>query len=157
MQKRISLLLAAALLFPVLAWAHAYKLGSIGIEHPWSSATPPNAGVAGGYLTIKNNGKKNDVFLGGSTTEAVRVEIHQMTTENGVMRMRPLASGLPVPAGKGVSLAPGGYHLMFIKPKQQWKDGDRIPVVLQFKHAGKIKVEFAVHAEKPGSTKHSHH
>lgn len=73
------------------------------------------------------------------------------------MRMRPLASGLPVPAGKGVSLAPGGYHLMFIKPKQQWKDGDRIPVVLQFKHAGKIKVEFAVHAEKPGSTKHSHH
>ncbi|MGH8050097.1 MAG: copper chaperone PCu(A)C [Arenimonas sp.] len=157
MSKSLKLILIIVFLIPALALSHSYKLGSLQIEHPWSSPTPPNVGVAGGYLTIRNSGENDDILVGATTSAAASVGIHEMKMANGVMQMRELANGLPIAAGKMVILAPGKYHMMFIPPKKQWKDGDRIPVTLVFKYAGKLKVEFAVQADKPETNKHSHH
>ena len=54
---KFSLLAAIAVLVANVAFAHDYKAGSLEIKHPWARATPKGAAVAGGYLTIVNNGK----------------------------------------------------------------------------------------------------
>ena len=63
------------------------------------------------------------------------VEIHEMTMQDGVMRMRALKDGLALPAGQSVLLRPGGYHVMLIDLKQPLKQGDEVPVTLVLKGA----------------------
>ena len=130
-------LIAAA---PFAASAHSYTLGALQIGHPWSRPNPPGAPTAAGYLTITNTGKTPDRLLGGSSPVATKIEVHEMSMTGGIMRMRPVAGGLVLPAGQTVKLEPGGFHLMIIGPKRAFKVGDHIPATLRFEHAGEIRV-----------------
>lgn len=143
-----SLALATVSLHPA---ASAQRRGAAGlrIDHPWTRPIPPGAPVAGGYLTIVNAGTKADRLLAVSSPHAGRVELHRMSMDGGVMRMRPIPEGLDIPAGSSVSLAPGGYHLMIFGPKQGLKLGDRLPVVLRFAKAGEVKADLVT--EDPAS------
>ena len=147
---------AAAILASHSALAHEYRIADIEIGHPWSRATLPAAKVGGGYLTLKNEGTSADRLLGGSSPIAGRVEIHSMEVKDGVMEMRPMADGVEVPAGETVKLAPGGYHLMLMDLKQPMTEGERVPLTLEFEHAGSIDVELAVEAAR-GSDAHDSH
>jgi len=153
-----SALIAASLLaavpFASSASAHDYKLGDLHIAHPWTRATLPNAPVAGGYMTIENTGETADRLVGGSTPAAEAVEIHEMTMDGDVMKMRPVEGGLEIPAGESVTLRPGGYHLMLVKPEEPLKEGTRVPLTLTFEKAGEVSVELAVDtvgAMRPGA------
>ncbi len=126
------------------ASAHDFSAGDIRIGHPWSRIAPAAAPVMGAYLTLTNAGPEADTLVGGSTPLAERIEIHQMSTEGGVARMRPLPDGLEVAPGSSVALAPGGIHLMFIKPTRPFAEGDRIEATLEFARAGSVRVEFVV-------------
>jgi hypothetical protein len=72
------------------------------------------------------------------------VEVHQMSMDNGVMKMRPVAGGLEIKAGETVKLDPSGYHLMFTGMKQQLTQGGHFKVTLDFANAGKVDVDFGV-------------
>jgi len=150
-------LAAAALLAGMsAATAHDYKAGNLHIEHPWSRATPPNAPVGGGYMTIENNGGSADRLLGGSTPVADAVEVHAMTMEGDVMKMRKLEDGVEIPAGGSVALEPGGNHLMLVGLSKPLKQGTRVPLTLRFEKAGTVDVELAVDsmgAMSPGGAK----
>jgi copper(I)-binding protein len=126
------------------AFAHEYKLGSLEIVHPHARATPPNAPVSGGYMTIHNDGTEADRLLGGEATFADRVEVHEMVMDGDVMKMRQVEGGLEIPAGGDVVLKPGSYHIMFIGLENQLKDGEKVPATLNFEKAGSIEVEFSV-------------
>jgi copper(I)-binding protein len=140
--KILAILICATIMAGV-ASAHEYKLGSLEIGHPWARATPKGASVAGGYLKITNNGTEPDRLVGGSTSVAGRFEIHEMSMDNGVMRMRPLKDGLEIKPGQTVEFKPGSYHLMFLDLKQPIKEGDRVKGTLDFQKAGHIDVEYA--------------
>jgi hypothetical protein len=60
------------------------------------------------------------------------------------MKMRPVEGGLAVDPGKTVKLAPGGFHLMMMDLKSPLKQGDKMPVTLQFERAGKVAVSLDV-------------
>jgi len=142
-----SILLAAALAFLAnAASAHEYKLGSLEIIHPWARATPKGAAVAGGYMKIINHGTTPDRLVGGSTVAADKFEVHEMSMDNGVMKMRPLPHGLEIKPGATVELKPGGYHLMFVGLKAPFEKGQRVKGTLQFEKAGTVAVEYAVTA-----------
>ncbi|MBB4004897.1 MAG: copper chaperone PCu(A)C [Aurantimonas endophytica] len=143
-----SLLVGAALtaLATTTVTAHDYTVADIHIGHPWARATPPQAKVAGAYLSIENNGAAPDRLVGGSTSAARAVEIHSTEVTDGVMRMRQVTDGLDIPAGETVALAPGGYHLMLIDPVEPLKAGARVPLTLEFETAGPVEVELAVEA-----------
>lgn len=140
--------LAAALLFVSVdaAVAHGYKLGAIEIGHPWSRATPPGAKVGGGYLTLTNDGDTPDTLVAATIVAADRAEIHEMKVEDGIMKMRPLEGGLPLPAHTAVKLDPSGVHLMFIDLKQPLVQGTKVKGTLTFAKAGTVDVEFMVDA-----------
>ena len=150
------LFLAACLLIASagVAIAHGYDVGSLSIGHPWTRPTPAGAPNGGGYMTITNKGSTDDRLVGGRTPAATRVEIHEMSMDGGVMRMRKLAGGLALPAGETVTLAPGGYHVMFIGLKAPFRAGDSVPVTLDFQKAGSVTVEFRVQATSPADHDH---
>jgi copper(I)-binding protein len=95
-------------------------------------------------MTIVNNGTTPDRLVGGSTSAAGRFEIHEAAMKDGVMTMRPVNGGLPIEPGKTVTLAPGGYHIMFTDLKAGLKQGDKVSVTLEFEKAGKADVTFDV-------------
>jgi periplasmic copper chaperone A len=139
----VSIVVLSALL-AAPARAQEVKAGDLLITQAWSRATPGGAKVAGGYLTIENRGSAADRLIGGSSDIAAKVQVHEMATNNGVMTMRPLDSGLTIEPGKTVTLAPGGYHLMMLDLKGPLKRGDKLPVTLEFEKAGKVQVSFDV-------------
>jgi hypothetical protein len=118
--------------------------GSLKISAPWARATPNGASVGGGYLSITNTGTTPDRLTGGSSDVASRVEIHEMSMDNGVMKMRLVAGGLEIKPGETVTLKPGGYHVMFTGLKQPFKPGEDIKAKLTFEKAGKVAVDFKV-------------
>ena len=126
------------------ARAEEVKAGDLVITQVWSRATPGGAKIAGGYLTIQNMGSTPDRLIGGSADVADKVQVHEMATTNGVMTMRPLDKGLPIEPGKTVRLAPGGHHLMLLDLKSPLKQGDKVPVTLEFEKAGKVKLTLDV-------------
>ncbi|MGY4289427.1 copper(I)-binding protein [Bradyrhizobium sp. LM2.7] len=139
------LLAAFALaLFVVPIRASDVKAGDLVISQAWSRATPSGAKVAGGYLTIENKGAAPDKLLSVSAEIAGKADLHEMTTENGVMKMRLLDKGLAIEPGKAVKFAPGGYHLMLQELKAPLKQGDKVPVTLEFEKAGKVAVTLDV-------------
>ena len=147
----LATLSAVVLAAPVRA--DEVKAGDLVISQAWSRATPSGAKVAGGYLTIENKGTAPDKLLSVSAEIAGKADLHEMTTENGVMKMRPLDKGLVIEPGKTVKFAPGGYHLMLQELKAPLKQGDKVPVTLEFEKAGKVAVSLDVQgvgAQAPG-------
>jgi periplasmic copper chaperone A len=134
----LALALSAA---PTLA--QEFKGGDIVIEKPWARATPKGAEVGSGYLTIQNNGAAPDRLTGGSADFGA-VEVHQMSSANGVSQMRELKDGLAIPAHGSVGFSPGGYHLMFTHLTHPLTKGESVKATLNFEHAGPIEVEFSV-------------
>ena len=148
-------LLSIALILSAAFGAHAQDItrGDLVISAPWSRATPGGAQVAGGYLTITNKGLSAERLVSFTTDLAEQPEVHEMSNEGGVMKMRPLAKGLVIPAGATVKLEPGGYHLMLLKLKKPLTAGQRYKATLVFEKAGPVEVEFEVRAMGDGQKK----
>ena len=128
------------------ASAQQVKIGDLVLDHAWARATPGGAKVGGGYLTIENKGATSDKLIGGSSTIAGKVEVHEMAMNNNVMTMRPLKDGLAIPPGQSVTLKPGGYHVMLMELKAPLKKGAKVPVTLTFEKAGQTTITLDVEA-----------
>ena len=141
--------LTAAFLAAIVAGsacAQEYKAGALIIERPWTRATPKSATVAGGYLRITNAGSTPDRLTGGSADVARKLEVHEMSMDGGVMKMRELTNGLEIPPGATVELKPGSYHIMMTDLSRPLAKGDKVKASLTFEKAGKVDVEFTVEA-----------
>jgi periplasmic copper chaperone A len=152
--RSIGPVLCGALLFlSATARAEDVKAGDLVISQPWGRATPGGAKIGAGYLTIENKGSVPDRLVAISSDVAGKIDVHEMATTNGVMTMRPLEKGLTIEPGKTVTLAPGGYHLMMMDLKKPLKQGDQVPLTLEFEKAGKVAVTLDVQgvgAKGPG-------
>jgi hypothetical protein len=151
----LALTLTLAGLTAAVARAEEVRAGDLVITQAWSRATPGGAKVGAGYLTIENKGAGSDRLVGAVADVAGKIEVHEMAVTNGVMTMRPLDKGLPIEPGKIVKLAPGGYHLMMLDLKSPLKQGDQVPLTLEFEKAGKVKLTLdvaGVGAQGPGGT-----
>jgi periplasmic copper chaperone A len=137
-----AVLLASSMGAP--ARAEEFKAGDLVISQAWSRATPKGAKTGGGYLTIENRGSAPDRLIGGSADVAGSIQVHEMSMEGGVMKMRPVEKGLTIEPGKTVKLAPGGYHLMMMDLKAPLKQGEKVAVTLEFERAGKVPVSLDV-------------
>lgn len=131
-------------------------VGSLQVSDPVIRATLPNAPVSGGYIVIKNDGDKVERLIGGTAEFAGKIEIHDMSMNNGVMKMREIEGGLEIPPGQEVVLKPGGKHIMFMKLTERMLDGEMRKVTLEFEKAGSIEVDFTVKQIKPGMSDEGH-
>jgi copper(I)-binding protein len=115
-----SLALVAAL---VAICAHAQTT----VKDPWVRGTVVNQKATGMFAQITSaaGGK----LVAASSPVAGVVEVHEMTMDGNVMKMRPVPA-LDLPAGKSVELKPGGYHVMLMDLKKELKEGETVPVTL---------------------------
>lgn len=167
--------LGLAVLFAFAAPVHAHDDHSHGHEHhaegssitvgdltisgAFTRATNPGAPVGGGYFTITNEGNTDDRLIEVLGNVSDRVEIHEMAVVNDIMTMRELPEGLAIPAGETVSLAPGGFHLMFMSLNTAFVEGETVDVVLVFERAGHVPVSLKVEpagARGPSENGHDH-
>jgi len=141
-------LLAIASIVPAVAQAPTVE-----VDQAWARATPGGAKTAALYMTLVNKGSADDRLVSVSTPVAGKAEVHNTTTENGVMQMRPVEA-LEVKPGTPTVLKPGGYHIMLMDLKGPLVVGHSFSVTLTFEKAGKVaataKVE-KVGAMAPGS------
>ena len=150
MKSKTLILAAALMLIAAPGIAQTYKAGTIEIEQPWARATPKGATIGAGYMKITNTGTESDRLVGGSVSFAQRFEVHSMTMEQGVMKMREVKDGLEIKPGETVELKPGGYHVMFVGLKEPLKQGEDLSVTLKFAKAGTVEVKYPVAAVGAG-------
>lgn len=122
---------------------------SITLVAPWTRATAARAPVGAGYLVIRNTSDTPDRLLSVATPAAADAQLHSMDFANGIMRMRPIAGGVAVPAHGEARFAPGGNHIMFIGLKRPFVAGTHLPATLRFARAGTMAVRFTV--QPPGA------
>ncbi len=142
MSKRLAFF--AALL--LVAGAAAAQTGSVEVKDAWARATPGKADIGAVYLTLE--APVADRLTGLSTPVAATAQLHTMTMESGVMKMRPLA-GLDLPGGQPITLDPGAMHIMLLGLTAPLRAGQSFPLTLQFEKAGRREVTVSV--EKAGA------
>jgi periplasmic copper chaperone A len=127
------------LLAALLMGASVYA-GDIQVENAWTRATAPGQDAAGVDLTITS--KQAAELVGVSSAVCKTVELHSMTSESGMMKMREVKA-IDLPSGKRVNLREGGYHLMLTGLKAPLKAGVSVPLTLDIKVANDriVKVE----------------
>ncbi|MDO4906558.1 copper chaperone PCu(A)C [Neisseria sp.] len=107
----------------------------ITVEKPWARATVEGMHMGGAFMNIKNDTRRDDFLIGGSSPVSDKIEVHTHVNDNGVMRMREVEGGIPLKAGQTTELKPGSYHIMFMGLKRPLKQGEKVPVTLKFKRA----------------------
>ena len=128
------------------------------VKDAWVRGTTPAQKATGAFLQITSSDAA--ALLSASSPLAGVVEIHTMRMEDGVMKMRPIAK-LDLPAGKGVTLAPGGNHIMLMDLRQQMKKGDVVPITLKVEGKDKAVQTIEIKAEvrdlaAPATMDHGH-
>jgi len=137
-----SLLTAAAVITP--AMAHHRHEQSITVSQGWARATAAGQTTGGGFLTITNTSAQPDRLVDVSSTLATNTQVHSMTMDNGIMRMRAVVGGLVIPAHGTLELKPGGYHIMLIGLKHPLRVGERVKLALRFAQAGEVTANLVV-------------
>ncbi|HVK94889.1 MAG TPA: copper chaperone PCu(A)C [Noviherbaspirillum sp.] len=157
MQLR-SLLVLAVIAVSNLAHAQEYRLKDLRIENPYARATVPHQPSGGAYVTIENVGKEADRLIAVSSPVAKSGELHMMSMDDNVMRMREV-SGIDLTPATKVEMKPGdGYHVMLMGLRQPLKAGDRFPLKLIFEKSGTTEVSVTVRdIGKQGAGSAAHH
>jgi copper(I)-binding protein len=131
----------------VVAGAALAQPAQLEVSNAWARATPGNAPNGAAYVTIQS--PSADRLVSTSTPVAKKAELHTMSMQGMVMKMRPL-SGLDIPAGKPVTLKPGGDHIMLLGLEHPLREGQSFPLTLDFEKAGSRTVTVTV--VKAGAT-----
>ncbi len=136
--------LAAMQLATAPARAADYDAGAIHISQPWARATPKGATTGAGYMTITNKGTTPDRVNCVSSDASAKCQIHTMTMDGGVMKMRPVEGGLEIKPGETVALKPSSLHIMFLDLKHPLEKGSSVKATLKFDNAGTVVVDYPI-------------
>lgn len=147
MSKSLLAFAVGLLVASALPWAPtAAQTAPVAVDNAWARATPGKAENGAAYLTLKAGAA--DRLTGVSTPVAKKAELHEMTMDGSIMKMRQIA-GIDLPAGQPVTLKPGAAHIMLVGLNAPLKAGQSFPLTLQFEKAGSKMVNVTV--EPPGA------
>jgi hypothetical protein len=113
------------------------------IDDAWIRAAPPGAHMLAGYASLRNTGSADVRLVSAASDRFGLVEVHRTVEVDGVARMREV-DVVEIPAGGEVQLAPGGLHLMLMRPQRDTVEGERIVMRLRFDDGKEREVEFGV-------------
>jgi copper(I)-binding protein len=156
MKHSLAILAAAAVLAAVPA---ASAFAQVAVGDPWVRATVPQQQASGAFMTL--TATQPSRLVEARSPVAGVVEIHEMTMDGSVMKMRAIPL-LELPAGKPVALKPGGYHVMLMSLNRTLKEGEVVPITLVVETGGKretLEVKAPVrplNASSGGGHSHKH-
>lgn len=122
------------LAFAALCSLAAAACAGVSVTAPWVRATVPAQKSTGAFMRLQSD--ESVRLVGVSSPVAAQVEMHKMEMKNDMMKMQRI-DGIDLPAGKGVNLATGGYHIMLVGLKRQLNAGEAVELSLQVQAKGK--------------------
>jgi len=135
----------------MLLWATVAQ-AQVQVKDAWVRPALPGQGATGAFMSLLAPGGAR--LLGASSPVAGVVEIHEMTMEGNVMKMRPVPV-LELPAGRLVEMKPGGYHVMMMELKRPLAVGEKVRIDLRLETPDKrlitLPVDIDVATRAPGS------
>lgn len=126
----------------------------IAVRDAWARQTVAGQSISAAYVTIDNQGSRDDRLL-GAASPAAAVSLHSSSSEGGIARMRALGR-LDIPAGSAVELAPGSNHLMLTGLGGPLEPGASIPLTLRFERSGEIEARLEVRSAAPAPAHGGH-
>ncbi len=142
----------AALALAICASGHLYAQ-NVEVKNAWARASVPGQKASGAFMALTASADTRLVSV--ASPVAGVAEVHEMKMDGDVMRMRPLGGGLALPAGKTVTLSPGGYHVMLMDLKAALPKDSTIPLTLVFKDAkgveSRLDLKLPVATSAPGA------
>ncbi|MGI5308502.1 copper chaperone PCu(A)C [Rheinheimera sp. WS51] len=99
--------------------------------------------VTAGYFTLQNKSADDLSLVSVSSDAFERIELHQHSHRNGVMRMEQV-DAITVEAASSVTLKPGGLHLMLFEPKTDLVIGEVIILTLTFSNQQEFDIEVPI-------------
>lgn len=149
---RIATALTLALTLAVSACSG--PAGELRVEDAWVRSNPNLLGAA--YLAITARDADTLVAAAVDPSVAGSVELHEVTEQDGMMRMREV-DGIALPAGRTVRLEPGGYHIMLLDMPAMLEPGQDVAITLTFASGTTTTVTAEVRAStSPDDTMHDH-
>jgi len=121
-KKLLAIIASLALAAPALA--------EVSVTAPWVRATVPAQKSTGAFMRVQSSTPAR--LVGVSSPVAASVQLHAMQMQGDMMQMRQV-DGIDLPAGQGVNLANGSYHIMLVGLKRQLKEGEAVEITLQIK------------------------
>ncbi|MYK33282.1 MAG: copper chaperone PCu(A)C [Boseongicola sp. SB0670_bin_30] len=122
--------------------------GDIAIIDPYARASRPGAPTGAIFMSIRNTGASADRLVAARSPAAAMVQVHAHVEDGGIMRMREIKAGIPLPAGATHTLSRGGDHVMLMGVTQELVDGETVPLTLVFEIAGEVVIEVPVDNER---------
>lgn len=126
----------------------AFASDFIMIQNAWIRSVPSNVKAMAAYMTITNTSNETRKLTAVSCKLFSKVEIHRTVMHEGITKM-VLQKELIIPAGKSVSLEPGGYHLMLIDLEAVPREGDEVEMELQFDDGQTLRIKIPVRFKSP--------
>jgi copper(I)-binding protein len=106
----------------------------------WARPPAASRNQTGLFLVLENHSAQKRAVVGGSSDAAEKVELHEMKTMGGMMRMSQV-SQVDVPANGRTELKPGGLHIMLFGVKGKPKEGDTFVVTLKLDNGATVPVK----------------
>ena len=128
--------------FAASALAQAAPSSCVRLDGGWIRF-PAMAHMAGGFGRIDNACKADVAVVSVRSAAFAEVSLHETTQVDGVSRMREVER-LPLAAGKGAELKPGGLHLMLMGGKAALQEGQRVPLLLGLSDGSEVRGELVV-------------
>ena len=147
----------------ILSLAACSAMAQVEITDAWVRATVQGQKATGAFMSL--TAKKATRLVGVKTDAAAVAEVHEMSMDKDVMRMRPIPA-LELPAGKTVTLKPGSYHVMLMNLKEPLPVDSHVQLTLLFEDAAGVKSQQELHLmttakapgadDKPADAHHNH-
>lgn len=137
---------------PCLADEHA----SIIVENSYARESIPGTTISSAYMTLNNTSSVNVKLIAASSSVSERIEIHQHTMKNGLMKMRQ-RDNVEIVANEHVVFQPSGFHLMIFDLKKPLKADSSIIITLHFDDKSSVDVNYLVKGLKQKKQHHHHH
>ncbi len=129
--------------------AAATPAPDIAVSDAWVRWLPANL-PAGGYVTLRNTGTREQVLTGVTSPDFAEVSLHHTVQRDGVSQMQPVLR-LEIPPGTALTLAAGSYHLMLEQPTRPLRPGDQVSITFHFAGGSSTMARFDVRSPNGGS------
>ncbi len=137
------------LLHPIIAattlgmFATSSMGGELMVIDAWSPQAPPAASTHAAYISLHNMGETPRVLVAVSSTHYAMAHIHQSKETDGVSSMM-MIDRIKIPVGAVLSMKPGGFHVMLMRPKSAMNIGDKLPLSLTFENGEILNIDVIV-------------
>lgn len=137
---RLFLLIFTLLASPAIAMDQTPFLK---IQSAQAAASVGAAKAGAGYLVIHNGTAEPETLL-RVEGDFPRIELHTIVEVDGQAMMEHQEDGIEIPAGGMLTMAPGGFHVMFMGLSEPFVAGDTFDATLIFENGGAKPVTFTI-------------